>query len=52
MSNNIVLKIKKKTTLNPLLVSFLNKSYYPYFGTEESQYLIYFIQTQGAFALL
>ena len=28
-------------------ISFLNKSYYPYFGTEESQYLIYFIQTQG-----
>ena len=23
-------------------ISFLNKSYYPYFGTEESQYLIYF----------
>ena len=33
-------------------ISFLNKSYYPYLGTEESQYLIYFIQTQGAFALL
>jgi len=27
--------IRKKTTLNPLLVSFLNKSYDPYFGTEE-----------------
>ena len=33
-------------------ISFLNKSYYPYFGTEESQYLIYFIQTQGFFTLL
>ena len=60
MSNKIVLKIRKKTTLNPLspsrycllLVSFFNNTYDPYFGTKESQYLIYFIQTQGFFTLL
>ena len=33
-------------------VSFLNNTYDPYFGTKESQYLIYFIQTQGFFTLL